>query len=195
AKSVHRLHPSSFSKSSRIGWQPTAAPGRRARASGVGCCRPERVAGQRRKSNRCAALPFDPGARARSARPSWRALFQRLNINYSATLGGLRPPAPEGDSRLTAFGRCESSPPACFNRHGSCPSFRERIFCKAVAVCVATLAAVALAGAREFRVADTQSEDYPTVQALMFMARLGEERTGGPPHIRLVHSPQPRREQ
>src|SRR5262249_60463276 len=34
-------------------------------------------------------------------------------------------------------------------------------FCKAVAVCVVTLAALPLAGAREFRVADTQSEDYP----------------------------------
>src|SRR5262249_9867456 len=63
-------------------------------------------------------------------------------------------------------------------------------FCKAVAVCVATLAAVALAGAREFRVADTQSEDYPTVQALMFMARLVEERTGGRHHIRVFHSRQ-----
>ena len=63
-------------------------------------------------------------------------------------------------------------------------------FCKAVAVCVATLAALPLASAREFRVADTQSEDYPTVQALMFMARLVEERTGGRHHIRVFHSRQ-----
>src|SRR5262244_1360037 len=63
-------------------------------------------------------------------------------------------------------------------------------FCKAVAVCAATLAALPLAGAREFRVADTQSEDYPTVQALMFMARLVEERTGGRHHIRVFHSRQ-----
>src|SRR5262249_4958047 len=63
-------------------------------------------------------------------------------------------------------------------------------FCKAVAVCVATLAALPLAGAREFRVADTQSEDYPTVQALMFMARLVEERTGGRHHIRVFPSRQ-----
>src|SRR2546429_9488064 len=53
-------------------------------------------------------------------------------------------------------------------------------FCKAVAVCVAVLAGLPLAGAREFRVADTQSEDYPTVRGLMFMARLVEGRTRGP---------------
>src|SRR5262249_16313070 len=63
-------------------------------------------------------------------------------------------------------------------------------FCKAVAVCAATLAALPLAGAREFRVADTQSEDYPTVQALMFMARLVDERTGGRHHIRVFPSSQ-----
>src|SRR5262245_36707731 len=57
-------------------------------------------------------------------------------------------------------------------------------FCKAVAVCAATLAALPLAGAREFRVADTQSEDYPTV------ARLVDERTGGRHHIRVFHSRQ-----
>src|SRR5215475_9335458 len=63
-------------------------------------------------------------------------------------------------------------------------------FCKAVAVCAATLAALPLAGAREFRVADTQSEDYPTVQALQFMARLVEEKTVGRHHIRVFHSRQ-----
>src|SRR5215831_9276023 len=63
-------------------------------------------------------------------------------------------------------------------------------FSKAVAVCAATLAALPLASAREFRVADTQSEDYPTVQALMFMARLVEKRTGGRHHIRVFHSRQ-----
>src|SRR5499426_2723663 len=63
-------------------------------------------------------------------------------------------------------------------------------FCKTVAVCAATLAALPLAAAREFRVADTQSEDYPTVQALMFMARLVDERTSGRHHIRVFHSRQ-----
>ncbi len=70
-------------------------------------------------------------------------------------------------------------------------SFILRVnFCKAMAVCVAALVGLPPAGAREFRVADTQSEDYPTVQALMFMARLVEERTGGRHRIRVFHSRQ-----
>jgi tripartite ATP-independent transporter DctP family solute receptor len=63
-------------------------------------------------------------------------------------------------------------------------------FCRAAAVCLAVLAASPLAAAREFRVADTQSEDYPTVQALIFMARLVDERTGGRHRIRVFHSRQ-----
>jgi tripartite ATP-independent transporter DctP family solute receptor len=62
--------------------------------------------------------------------------------------------------------------------------------CRATAVCLAVLVAPPLATAREFRVADTQSEDYPTVQALMFMARLVEERTAGRHRIRVFHSRQ-----
>src|SRR5262249_19328225 len=42
----------------------------------------------------------------------------------------------------------------------------------------------------EFRVADTQSEDYPTVQALLYMARIVEQRTGGRHTIRVFHSRQ-----
>ena len=48
----------------------------------------------------------------------------------------------------------------------------------------------AASDAREFRAADTQAEDYPTVQALMYMARLVEERTGGRHRIRVFHSRQ-----
>jgi len=44
--------------------------------------------------------------------------------------------------------------------------------------------------AREFRAADTQNEDYPTVQALRYMGRLVEERSGGQLQIRLFHSRQ-----
>ena len=44
--------------------------------------------------------------------------------------------------------------------------------------------------AREFRAADTQSEDYPTVQALRFMGSLIEEKTGGRLQIRVFHSRQ-----
>jgi tripartite ATP-independent transporter DctP family solute receptor len=62
--------------------------------------------------------------------------------------------------------------------------------CKAASVCLVVLVALPLATAREFRVADTQSEDYPTVQALMFMARLVEEGTAGRHRIRVFHSRQ-----
>ncbi len=44
--------------------------------------------------------------------------------------------------------------------------------------------------AREFRAADTQSEEYPTVQALRFMGRLVSERTGGRHEIKVFHSHQ-----
>ncbi|WP_375778322.1 TRAP transporter substrate-binding protein [Bradyrhizobium sp. ma5] len=44
--------------------------------------------------------------------------------------------------------------------------------------------------AREFRTADTQNEDYPTVQALNYMDRLIAERTGGRHHIVVFHSRQ-----
>src|SRR5712691_387934 len=64
-------------------------------------------------------------------------------------------------------------------------------FRRAAAVAVAALLALPpLAQAREFRAADNQSEDYPTVQALAFMARLVEERTGGRHRIRVFHSRQ-----
>jgi len=42
--------------------------------------------------------------------------------------------------------------------------------------------------AREFRAADAQNEDYPTVQALEYMGRLVSERTGGRHSIRIFHS-------
>jgi tripartite ATP-independent transporter DctP family solute receptor len=46
------------------------------------------------------------------------------------------------------------------------------------------------ASAREFRAADTQNGDYPTVQALRFMGRLIEEKTSGRLQIRVFHSRQ-----
>jgi tripartite ATP-independent transporter DctP family solute receptor len=63
-------------------------------------------------------------------------------------------------------------------------------FCAAAAAGVVALLSVTVAGAREFRVADTQAEDYPTVQALMHMARTVEERTAGRHRIRVFHSRQ-----
>lgn len=57
---------------------------------------------------------------------------------------------------------------------------------------VALLFTMAATGAfaREFRAADTQSEDYPTVQALRYMGRLIAERTGGRHQIKVFHSRQ-----
>jgi len=46
------------------------------------------------------------------------------------------------------------------------------------------------ASARDFRAADTQVEDYPTVQALVFMDQLVNEKTGGRHRIRVFHSRQ-----
>ena len=47
-----------------------------------------------------------------------------------------------------------------------------------------------MAHARDFRAADTQSEDYPTVQALLYMNRLVEARTQGRHRILVFHSRQ-----
>ncbi|MCP3474953.1 TRAP transporter substrate-binding protein [Bradyrhizobium sp. CCGUVB1N3] len=44
--------------------------------------------------------------------------------------------------------------------------------------------------AREFRAADTQTEDYPTVQALHYMGALIAERTGGRHEVKVFHSRQ-----
>ena len=46
-------------------------------------------------------------------------------------------------------------------------------------------AASTIVAAREFRAADTQPEDYPTVQALQYMGRLITERSGGRHQIRV----------
>src|ERR1700709_1434172 len=43
------------------------------------------------------------------------------------------------------------------------------------------------AWAREFRAADTQNEDYPTVQALRYMGRLIAEHSGGPHQVVVFH--------
>jgi tripartite ATP-independent transporter DctP family solute receptor len=63
---------------------------------------------------------------------------------------------------------------------------------RTVAIVVALLltAVTTNASAREFRAADTQSEDYPTVQALRYMGRLIEEKSGGRLQIRVFHSRQ-----
>ena len=67
------------------------------------------------------------------------------------------------------------------------PSVRRCILLLAV---LCSFAAAPAAPAREFRVADTQLENYPTVQALMFMGRNIAERTGGRHSLRVFHSHQ-----
>jgi tripartite ATP-independent transporter DctP family solute receptor len=60
----------------------------------------------------------------------------------------------------------------------------------AIMVALFLTAATTNALAREFRAADTQSEDYPTVQALRYMGRLIEDKSGGRLQIRVFHSRQ-----
>jgi tripartite ATP-independent transporter DctP family solute receptor len=74
----------------------------------------------------------------------------------------------------------------------SLPVYRRADFSRTVALVVAlSLTAVSTSVvAREFRVADTQSEEYPTVQALRFMGRLVAERSGGRHRMRVFHSRQ-----
>jgi tripartite ATP-independent transporter DctP family solute receptor len=60
----------------------------------------------------------------------------------------------------------------------------------AIIVALFSMAVSTNAVAREFRVADTQNEDYPTVQALQYMGRLVAEKTGGRHQIRVFHSRQ-----
>lgn len=54
----------------------------------------------------------------------------------------------------------------------------------------AAVLASAAAGAREFRLADTHPESYPTVQAALHMGRLVAERSGGRHAVRVFHSRQ-----
>lgn len=68
----------------------------------------------------------------------------------------------------------------------STPSLKARLAAALAAVVMASPAAAA----REFRAADTQAADYPTVQAVALMSRLIEERTAGRHRIRVFHSRQ-----
>jgi tripartite ATP-independent transporter DctP family solute receptor len=64
----------------------------------------------------------------------------------------------------------------------------SRTFALVIALFLTAAATSALA--REFRAADTQNEDYPTVQALRYMGHLIEERSSGRLQIRVFHSRQ-----
>jgi tripartite ATP-independent transporter DctP family solute receptor len=71
---------------------------------------------------------------------------------------------------------------------GAC--FRRRWRCVAAIALAASLVATGEAPAREFRAADIQEENYPTVQALQLMDRLVTERTDKRHSIRVFHSRQ-----
>jgi tripartite ATP-independent transporter DctP family solute receptor len=68
----------------------------------------------------------------------------------------------------------------------------SRIVAAAFALCLSVISGAipTAAMAREFRAADTQPEDYPTVQALVFMGRLIADKSGGRHQIRVFHSRQ-----
>jgi tripartite ATP-independent transporter DctP family solute receptor len=70
--------------------------------------------------------------------------------------------------------------------------YRRAGLSRTITLAVALLSAVVSASgfAREFRTADTQNEDYPTVQALNYMGQLIAERTGGRHRIMVFHSRQ-----
>lgn len=81
-------------------------------------------------------------------------------------------------------GRVHSSPSARPGRTGA-TRFRS------VVAAVALLAGFSgPAAGKTFRVADNQVEDYPTVQALAFMDRLVQDRTGGRHRFQIFHSGQ-----
>jgi tripartite ATP-independent transporter DctP family solute receptor len=70
--------------------------------------------------------------------------------------------------------------------------YRRADLSRTITLVVALLLAAAStsAFAREFRAADTQNEDYPTVQALFYMGSLVAERSGGRHQIKVFHSRQ-----
>jgi tripartite ATP-independent transporter DctP family solute receptor len=72
------------------------------------------------------------------------------------------------------------------------PVFSRADLLRTVAITSAlfALAVTTNTSAREFRAADTQSQDYPTVQALRYMGRLIDEKTEGRLQIRVFHSRQ-----
>jgi tripartite ATP-independent transporter DctP family solute receptor len=72
------------------------------------------------------------------------------------------------------------------------PVYSRADLSRTVALVVALFltAAATSAVAREFRAADTQNEDYPTVQALRYMGSLIAEKSGGRHQIQVFHSHQ-----
>ena len=70
--------------------------------------------------------------------------------------------------------------------------YRRAVLSRTITLVVTLLCTAVSAGAlaRDFRAADTQAEEYPTVQALRYMGRLITERTGGRHHLEVFPSRQ-----
>ena len=66
----------------------------------------------------------------------------------------------------------------------------EMLVCWSVAILAWLCGPAAPAGARDFRAADTQTADYPTVQAVEYMSRIVADRTQGRYRIVVFHSRQ-----
>ena len=67
---------------------------------------------------------------------------------------------------------------------------RLRGSCEGAILALIGAVCIAPAAAREFRAADIQAADYPTVQAIEHMGRLVAQKSGGRHTIRLFHSRQ-----
>jgi tripartite ATP-independent transporter DctP family solute receptor len=83
-------------------------------------------------------------------------------------------------------------PPQTLSQGDLLPVYRRADLSRTMTLVVALFATVAStsAFAREFRAADTQNEDYPTVQALLYMGSMVAERSGGRHQIKVFHSRQ-----
>jgi tripartite ATP-independent transporter DctP family solute receptor len=83
-------------------------------------------------------------------------------------------------------------PPQTLSQGDLLPVYRRADLSRTITLVVALFATVAAtsAFAREFRAADTQNEDYPTVQALLYMGSMVEQRSGGRHQIKVFHSRQ-----
>jgi tripartite ATP-independent transporter DctP family solute receptor len=83
-------------------------------------------------------------------------------------------------------------PPQTLSQGDLLPVYRRAHLSRTITLVVALFATVAAmsAFAREFRAADTQNEDYPTVQALLYMGSMVAQRSGGRHQIKVFHSRQ-----
>jgi tripartite ATP-independent transporter DctP family solute receptor len=83
-------------------------------------------------------------------------------------------------------------PPPTSSQGDLLPVYRRADLSRIITLVVALFATVAAtsAFAREFRAADAQNGDYPTVQALLYMGSMVAERSGGRHQIKVFHSRQ-----